>query len=57
MARGTATVVQCRDIFTVYHSFEVFQGWCTSLRVGQLGPEHGAQVSDGVPSILNSIIS
>lgn len=57
MARGTATVVQCRDIFTVYHSFEVFQGWCTSLRVGQLGPEHWAQVSDGVPSILNSIIS
>ena len=38
IARGTATVVQCGDISTVYHSFEVFQSWCISLRAGQLGP-------------------
>ena len=35
IARGTATVVQCGDISTVYHSFEVFH---SSLRAGQLGP-------------------
>ena len=56
MTRGTATVVQCRDISTVYHSLEVFQSWCTSLRVGQLGPSHWALVSDGVPSILYNIL-
>ena len=31
MARGIATVVQCGEISTVYHSLEVFQSWFMHL--------------------------
>ena len=55
MERGTATVVQCRDISAVYHSS--FRLGALLSELDNLDHNIGPKVSDGVPSKLYSIIS